>query len=318
MTYLHDRETQNKICTKYLEVIEKFDDILIKNINKNNKLISKEAIKYSQHGLARRTLYLKECVERFYEIFQLEIDGKEISRRVRFDQTVLLNFFFMNISGGIDNLAWVYALEHNFDHKSHFDISFKKKDFKEILPNGLVEILNKHHTWLSEHVTDFRNSSAHRIMPYVPPFIQIENTDNRIYESVYTHDFDNSPTVQFHPQVICDALGYLEIIGTGVELLDGNRYLSQRVEIMPGELVRFKFEWDVNKSILNEEKDRPSFKEVVKMFVKFYPSTIQRDSNKDGDESRQEIILTDDLNKNWKLVFVVRNETVRIISFHRK
>lgn len=94
--------------------------------------------------------------------------------------------------------------------------------------------------------------------------------------------------------------------------------ISRKIEIMEGEFVSFKFTWDSQKSMLNMVKGRPSFEEFIDLFVESYPSTIQRDSPKTNDEDRQEILLVDKNGKKWKMVFVVRDAVIRIITCHRK
>lgn len=97
-----------------------------------------------------------------------------------------------------------------------------------------------------------------------------------------------------------------------------NSFISREIEIMDGEFVVFKFTWDEQKSKRNVEKGRPSFEEFVDLFTENYSSTIQRDSPKENTEDRQEILLIDKNGKKWKMVFVVRNHIVRVITCHRK
>lgn len=94
--------------------------------------------------------------------------------------------------------------------------------------------------------------------------------------------------------------------------------VTRQIEIMENEFENFQFTWDEKKSAENILKGRPSFQEFIDLFVECYESTTQKDSRKNNDEDRKEIILTDRNNKKWKMVFVVRGSLIRIITCHRK
>ena len=219
MNYLEDKKYVTEIDTKYNESIVKLGELLHLSIKVADNLKNDEAKNYIKYGVGRRLSYLKETTERFYNVALLEINCKEVDDDTRFNQTALLSFFFFNVSGALDNLAWVYAEELEFNYKSHFEVSFKNNKFNKALPKAVVEVLSSHADWLKTHVKGFRDASAHRILPYIPPYIEIEGTSEKVFCSYYTHDFNTAPMVPFHPQVLCDVMGLIEILEVGLTSL---------------------------------------------------------------------------------------------------
>lgn len=219
MDYFKDDQVASDIDTKYYESQERLSELLILSLKVADHLKVPRAQDFAKFGIGRRVSYLKDTINRFHDIARIEVKGDEIDESTRFEQTSLLSFFFFNLSGALDNLAWVYAFEYGVEHKSHFDISFEKPKFTKQLPMQLSSILARHSVWLSSHLGSFRDASAHRILPYIPPYIEIKGTGERVYSSYYAHDFDCSPTVPFHPQVICDVLGIIEILEVGLSSL---------------------------------------------------------------------------------------------------
>ena len=90
---------------------------------------------------------------------------------------VLIQSFVINLQGCLDNLAWIWVFETDLKDKSGH-----KLDRRVVgLGNGYWVIrrsfskqfrkyLKKRKAWF-EHVSEFRDSLAHRIPLYVPPFI---------------------------------------------------------------------------------------------------------------------------------------------------
>lgn len=221
MNYLDDKDFVYEIQNKYSESIIRLGNILLTTVNASSLLEKEDAKNYLLYGVGRRVSYIKETLERLFDIAKREINKEVLDDHNRFDQTVLLNFFFSNISGVIDNLAWVFAKECEFDFKSHFEVSFKNKKFLATLPQIFTESLRVHEKWLHVHVKDFRDASAHRILPYVLPYVETKDSKDKIFTSYYTHDFKTAPMVPFHPQVLSDVLGVIEILEVGVKSLKG-------------------------------------------------------------------------------------------------
>src|SRR4051812_6901638 len=73
---------------------------------------------HCQYGICRRLLILHECLEYFFEEIPPDTK-KERSRRENSRTNIHLHAFLINVSGIIDNIAWLWAyyigLEHRID-----------------------------------------------------------------------------------------------------------------------------------------------------------------------------------------------------------
>lgn len=178
-----------------------------------NKLKNEKSKNYCLYGLGRRILHLNECMKQFYDVFVYEYTNRntEVPRDIRFNQTALLNYFFMNISGAMDNLAWIITLEKDIK-LGYFDIVLDGKKVRPLLGSTAQQKLTDYNKWI-EHIKSFRDPFAHRVPPYVMPSIHWD--DGAIsYESYYMHDFNESNAVQFHPQVIVDSKTISDLLKT--------------------------------------------------------------------------------------------------------
>lgn len=212
LKYLSAEQTE-KIHTEYLDVKSEFAALLMDLVLLADALSSEEAAKYCRHGLGRRAGHIRKCLERFHEIFEYEIAGEEITERMRFEQEAFLYTFLIDISGGLDNLIKVVASEKGFALRKA-EISFNRIEGRKLLPDSAADKYFTYDKWFA-YLKDFRDSLAHRITPYIPPYV-VDQNGIKSYESFYTHDFDTSPHIYFHPQIICDAKTFSEVVRLGL------------------------------------------------------------------------------------------------------
>ena len=128
------------------------------------------AIKYLKFGFNIRAIQIKEIVFQLNEaINKAGSEPFDPYESVRIN--ILINSYYLNILGAVDNLAWVIL--HEFDlisgatesnSKKH-DINLFRKNFKKALSKyspGIVEEVVLFESWFDE-IKKFRNPAAHRM-----------------------------------------------------------------------------------------------------------------------------------------------------------
>lgn len=205
-----------EIDSKYLETMQSYLDF-IDSVSKFEQVLKSEKAKnFCRYGICRKIVHIRFCLNRFYNIFILESEGNPIPSETRLEQTAFLNYFLISVSGGIDNLALIFAYENNWEFPPS-NISVLRSNFRQKLPGELISILNKYDDWLKKYLKDYRDAAAHRIAPYVLPYLQNEKTGEKVYDSCFVHDFNEAIHVQFHPQMLVDAITFKDIIEVGIK-----------------------------------------------------------------------------------------------------
>jgi hypothetical protein len=182
------------------------------------KLIE-EAQEHCQHGIGRRLLILHECLEYFFS--EIPPDTmKERSRRDSERANIHLHAFLINITGIVDNMAWLWA--HQIDLGNRVDLEKKKvmvglfnREFSVYLPERLRLLIARYSAWYS-FMVHHRHPTAHRIPPYVIPYTNDDETDpadSRDYTPRYIHSFSSKfGPVPLHPQSLADANTVLSLL----------------------------------------------------------------------------------------------------------
>jgi hypothetical protein len=146
----------------------------------------------------------------------------------------------LNAIGCVDNLAWVWVYERNVRAKNGAvldpkSIGLWKPKVQASLSKGFCEYLRSRRSWF-EGVNDFRDSLAHRIPLYIPPYVvaksKFDELDRLEQEATaalargdhvtcdhlrdeqaklgefrpwMTHSvYEQSPTIVFHYQLLTD------------------------------------------------------------------------------------------------------------------
>jgi hypothetical protein len=171
---------------------------------------------HTVYGICRRVSTLKHCLKFFFDVLSPETNVLE--NDVLPQGNVHLHAFLVNCSGISDNIAWFLAYHHKVDEtedldnfKFHIGI-FGKKKFRRYITDNLSEKVTEFQEW-HEHIKGFRDPTAHRIPPYLIPFV-IDTEENVIdCTPRYIHEFSKSTPVLLHAQAIAD-------IGAVIELLE--------------------------------------------------------------------------------------------------
>lgn len=151
------------------------------------------------HGAARRLGTLIHAVERVFAIFPPET-ATPLDRAAHFDVAAHLHAFLINLCGIFDNWAWAFVLRHDLMSKigDRRRVGLFHPKTMSFLPPKLRSYLNKDMAdWQRSYLTNYRDSLAHRVPPYVPPMqVSTENGDRwrQIWDEVGTaikaHDWD--------------------------------------------------------------------------------------------------------------------------------
>jgi hypothetical protein len=174
-----------------------------------------EAKEHAIYGIARRLRTLRECMKFFFENLPPDLN-EEAESVVLAQGNVNLHAFLINCSGINDNMAWFLAYHHALDkemdlEKNKFDIGLFNKKFKQYLPENVAKKVEEFTEWYA-HIVGHRHPTAHRIPPYVIPYVQSTDTGRIDYTPHYIHAFDKSHPVPLHAQSVCDLGAVVELV----------------------------------------------------------------------------------------------------------
>jgi hypothetical protein len=240
-----------EINRKYAEIKSSFKELILTLSDLNTKLKSKRAQKYLMQGAGRRINILSRCIDNVFKIFPLEKSDLLSSNELT-DLSINLHAFFVNISGILDNLGWVYIFENNLFGEpkegkvNKYGVGLFNKKTQEHLNHRLKAYLTSSRTqsWYNNYSKNYRDALAHRVPLYVPPaalndeeveeylslerslwdFSSIDKIDghdlNRIKQSqlgrpchFFTHSLDEDrQPMYFHAQIITDFITIEEIV----------------------------------------------------------------------------------------------------------
>ena len=153
---------------------QQLDDLLTRYLSRtfNNA----NAQDYARYGFCRRLRLLVHAIDFVYKILPPEREDIPEGHEVA-DATMAMQSFVINTFGCLDNLAWILVYEkdvrgQNGEKLSREKVGFGKhcKELRESLSNEFRDYLDLRKPWL-EHVKTSRDSLAHRIPHYIPPYI---------------------------------------------------------------------------------------------------------------------------------------------------
>lgn len=169
------QQGRDDVRRKSRELQERFAIRTFKNVR---------AREYAQQGFGRRLDELARAVEFVFNLLPPELEEIPDKDAV-VAATMLIQAFVINLAGCLDNLAWIWV----------FETDLRDKDGKELDPwwVGLGESywyvrksfskpfrkhLGKRKVWF-KHLSEFRDTLAHRIPLYIPPYIISEAHEPR-------------------------------------------------------------------------------------------------------------------------------------------
>lgn len=132
------------------------------------QLTVERARTFANQALGRRLPVVLRCVENIYRIFPPDRQ-RFLSQDECSDVAIQLHAFAINVYALFDNIAWICVLESGANIPP-LKIGLYKPECQPYLPAKLVEYLNEPTalTWYRTYGKLYRDSTAHRIAPYLP------------------------------------------------------------------------------------------------------------------------------------------------------
>ena len=145
-------------------------------------LTDERSEEFLKHGVCRRLQVMERCIHSIYTIFPPD-RKKPLGRDELSDVQINLHAFVINLFGILDNLAWVFVLEHDLEKEigGRKRIGLFIEATQERLPKAIQDYLNMENTktWYKDYVQNYRDALAHRIPLYVPPFMLSKENGER-------------------------------------------------------------------------------------------------------------------------------------------
>jgi hypothetical protein len=152
------------------------------------KYANEKVKEYASHGLSRRIYSMTRCVDRVFEVLPPD-RGTIPSREEVLDATVNIQAFVFNLFGFLENLAWIWVLQRPVTKEDGSGLDRRQvglgeryKRVRASFSPTFSRYLDSRGEWF-EHVSDFRDSLAHRVPLYIPPFT-VHPDDAEIYTSL--------------------------------------------------------------------------------------------------------------------------------------
>jgi hypothetical protein len=175
-------ETLTKLAETRADIKSRFDKL--QSLLLSRKFKSVRAEEYARQGLGRRLDEMNRAIDFIFDIVPPEQEEPpEVDNRVV--TTMLLQSYFMNVQGCLDNIAWIWVYET--DQRSRDGSEFSRGSVglaQRYLLKSFSSSFRTHIRSLKKwfkHVAEFRDSAAHRIPLYIPPYF-VQTSDAPEYE----------------------------------------------------------------------------------------------------------------------------------------
>ncbi|HGF5100123.1 TPA: hypothetical protein ACF373_004849 [Vibrio parahaemolyticus] len=186
-------------------------DLIDELINESSRT-SPEASEHLIYGISRRLSVLAECLNALFECTPPELT-EDAGRENRNLAEAHLHAFLINTSGIIDNMAWFIVYHYKLDAvaKRKHEVGLFHKKFRTYLPIETRAKMMEFKDWY-EFLVSQRHPTAHRIPPYIIPYIESQDGSVKDFTPSYIHSHRDGKIVQLHPQILCDLGAVLELI----------------------------------------------------------------------------------------------------------
>lgn len=128
---------------------------------------------FTKDGVVRRLRLTGHAIRRVFEVIPLQ--AEEAGADARYDATLFLHAFLINIYGALDNMGKVWCSEADVRTatgqpipKKHIGLGPKNQSVRETLSSDFQASLKGADGWF-EYLEDYRHALAHRIPFYIPP-----------------------------------------------------------------------------------------------------------------------------------------------------
>lgn len=214
------------------------------------------AREHADHGLARRLETMARCIERVFALLPPNLNIIPNSD-VTIDAAINIQAFVVNIFGCCENIAWIWVYERKVRLPSNkplppsrVGLGGKYREVRDSLSPRFRAYLDDRTDWL-QLLKNFRDTLAHRIPLYIPPFTidpaevgkyralsdaasaALSSRDGKAYQMllaeqaalkhfqpVMTHSLMDCSVVFFHSQLLADFATIEEMAGVLFDELD--------------------------------------------------------------------------------------------------
>ena len=164
----YDEQTLKIIAEKYAEVGRIHDQLALRLSSMLSSVRDARAKEYLTQGVGRRLSILTRCIRNIFSIFPVG-RTQHLTLEELADVDINLHAFFINLSGLLDNLAWVFVSENDLLGTSKEgkldkeDVGLFKKKTQFRLPEQLRTYLNtgRMTRWYSESAKTTETHSAY-------------------------------------------------------------------------------------------------------------------------------------------------------------
>lgn len=135
----------------------------------SGQLSAPRAKTFLRQGVGRRLYVIERCALNIFEIFPPARE-KFLSIDECTDIAIQFQSFAVYVYGLFDNIAWVSLLEAG-QNLPEMKIGLFKKDCRPFIPKKLAAYLSEPDTtrWFERYGKLYRDSTVHRMAPYLPP-----------------------------------------------------------------------------------------------------------------------------------------------------
>lgn len=132
------------------------------------RLTQPRAQMFANEGIGRRLPLVARCVQNIFQLYPPDTEVL-LTREACDDIAIHLHAFAINVYAIFDNIAWVCMLEAGGSLPS-LKVSLFKQECARFLPSDLNNYIAREITqkWFNEYGKIYRDSTAHRIAPYLP------------------------------------------------------------------------------------------------------------------------------------------------------
>jgi hypothetical protein len=175
-------ETLGKLAETRADIKIRFDKL--QTLLLSRKFNSARAEEYARQGLGRRLDEMNRAIDFIFDILPPEQEEPpEVDNRVV--TTMLLQSYFMNVQGCLDNIAWIWVYETDQRNRDGSELSrgsvgLGQRYLLQSFSSSFRAHIRSLKKWF-KHVAEFRDSAAHRIPLYIPPYF-VQTADAPEYE----------------------------------------------------------------------------------------------------------------------------------------
>ena len=248
----YPEKTVASLASEMVEMRRNKERLLLDLLHLAENLQVPSAAVFLREGVLRRLGTIHRCAENIFDTYPP--DRQELLNQAELsDVGIYLQSFLINTYGVLDNLAWVCALNGNFpdpdNYRNRLQIGLFKEAMRPYLPETLLAYLDQgpSKTWFEDYAKKYRDSTAHRIPPYIPPsgvttadIERLKQLQEEASAALRSHDFERheqlrdeerrvgsllpyvvltlsgdlqaEPPVIMHPQIMCDLMTIHELL----------------------------------------------------------------------------------------------------------